>query len=87
MCPSWWILEGCFRMKKKFRFEKWWMEREDFNEVVNRAWNSSAGEGYAMYTWQNKIRNFRRMVRGWASNVVAELNRNKQFLLNLIGLT
>jgi hypothetical protein len=48
------------------------MKRGDFNEVVNRAWNSSGGEGCAMDTWQTKIRNFRRMVRCWVSNVVVE---------------
>jgi hypothetical protein len=25
--------------KKKFRFEKWWIERADFREVVTKAWN------------------------------------------------
>jgi exonuclease III len=49
------IGEGCFRMKKKIRFEKWWMEREDFKEVVNRAWNVSTGDKNAMDVWQLKI--------------------------------
>jgi hypothetical protein len=28
--------------------------------------------------WQSKIRALRRMVRGWANNVVAEINKYKQ---------
>jgi hypothetical protein len=28
--------------KKKFRFEKWWLERGDFKEVVTKAWGLSA---------------------------------------------
>jgi hypothetical protein len=31
-----------------------------------------------MDRWQNKIRLFRRLVGGWAANVIAELNRHKQ---------
>jgi hypothetical protein len=29
---------NCERAKKKFRFEKWWLERVEFAEVVNKAW-------------------------------------------------
>jgi hypothetical protein len=31
-----------------------------------------------MDVWQNKIRNLRRVVRGWANNIVVELNKHKQ---------
>jgi hypothetical protein len=64
--------------KKKFRFEKWWLERGDFREVVMKAWNTLSSLADPMEVWQNKIRNLRRMVRGWASNVVAELNKYEQ---------
>jgi hypothetical protein len=30
-----------------------------------------------MDRWQNKVRVFRRLVRGWTANVVAELNKTK----------
>jgi hypothetical protein len=33
-----------------------------------------------MKIWQFKIRSLRRMIRGWAANVVAELNRVKQIV-------
>jgi hypothetical protein len=26
--------------KKRFRFEKWWLEKDSFEEVVKKAWNS-----------------------------------------------
>jgi hypothetical protein len=32
--------ENCERAKKKFRFEKWWLERVEFIDVVNKAWGS-----------------------------------------------
>jgi hypothetical protein len=27
--------------KKRFRFEKWWLEKESFRGMVEKAWNSS----------------------------------------------
>jgi hypothetical protein len=63
--------------KKKFRFEKWWLERADFTEVVKKAWNTQCSSLDHIEVWQSKIRTLRRMVRGWADNVVAELNKYK----------
>jgi hypothetical protein len=64
--------------KKKFTFEKWWLERPDFKDVVSKAWNTSCSSCNPMEVWQFKVRTLRRLVRGWADNVVAELNRHKQ---------
>jgi hypothetical protein len=63
--------------KKKFRFEKWWLERPDFKEVVAKAWSTPCS-GNPMEVWQVKVRTLKRLVRGWADNVVIEVNRNKQ---------
>jgi hypothetical protein len=30
--------ENCEKGVKKFRFEKWWLEREDFKDIVRKAW-------------------------------------------------
>jgi hypothetical protein len=30
--------------KKKFRFEKWWLERSDFKDVVTKAWKTPYSE-------------------------------------------
>jgi hypothetical protein len=51
--------------KKKFRFKKWWLEREDFKEVVEKAWAAHCPEGEAIEIWQFRIKIFMRMVRGW----------------------
>jgi hypothetical protein len=70
--------DNCFTIKKKFRVEKWWMERLEFKEIVANDWaNKDIGDS-SMDKWQNKIRMFRRLVRGWSTNVIAELNRHKQ---------
>jgi hypothetical protein len=69
---------GLCQDEEKIRFEKWWMEREDFKEVVIKAWSVGTRGMSAMDTWQTNIRNFRRIVRGWAANVVIEVNSHKQ---------
>jgi hypothetical protein len=63
---------------KKIIFEKWWLERPDFREMVNKAWGASCSNPNPMEVWQFKIRTLRRAVRGWADNVVAKLNRHRQ---------
>jgi hypothetical protein len=65
-------------VKKKFRFEKWWLEREDFREVVKKTWTTKCPEDSAIDAWQFRVRTLRRMVRGWVANVTVELNKQKQ---------
>jgi hypothetical protein len=33
-----------------------------------------------MEIWQFRVKSFRRMVRGWANNVVAEMNKYKKIV-------
>jgi hypothetical protein len=57
--------------------------------------NCEEGLGYPVWglssldSWKEKGRIFRRMTRGWATNVIAEINRQKQSLLaryNCLGM-
>jgi hypothetical protein len=66
--------------KKKFRFEKWWLEKESFKDMVVKAWSLPCHESNIMDRWQFRIRTFRRLVRGWASNEIALLNKKKSEL-------
>jgi hypothetical protein len=79
--------------RKRFRFEKWWLSREDFKEVVLKAWNTPCSESNRIDRWQFKIRKSNpidrwqfkirtliRIVRGWAANEVAVLNKTKATL-------
>jgi hypothetical protein len=54
------------------------LERAYFKDVVLKAWSSPCPQSDPMEVWQNKIRSLRKMVRGWANNVIAELNKHKQ---------
>jgi hypothetical protein len=71
--------------KKKIKFQRWWLEREDFKKVGWKAWDVQCNSRIAMGVWQFKIRNLRRLVRGWAANVTAKLNKQKQVVVVVVG--
>jgi hypothetical protein len=72
--------DNIFYRKKHFRFEKWWLEEASFGEIVHKVWNLPCGARNSMDIWQFRIRAFRKMVRGWVSNQVAEKNKLKSQL-------
>jgi hypothetical protein len=63
--------------KKRFRFEKWWLSKSNFREVVSKAWSEPCRETKSIDRWQFKVRTLRRIVRGWAANEVVALNKTK----------
>jgi hypothetical protein len=73
--------DKCSFGRENFKFEKWWLQREDFTEVVRKDWSLDCLGLNSMDKWQAKVRNFRKMVRGWATNVIAELNKHKQVVV------
>jgi hypothetical protein len=66
--------------KKKFRLEKWWLEKETFKDVVIKAWSIPSRGINQINIWKFRIRTFRRLARGWASNKVASMNKEKTTL-------
>ena len=66
----------CFG-KKRFRFEKWWLEKESFSRIVEKAWETPCTLTNCLDRWQFRVRTLRRMIRGWAANEVASQNRVK----------
>jgi hypothetical protein len=65
-------------VKNKFRFKKWWLEKEDFKDIVAKALGLECKLTGPMNIWQFRIMDFRRLVKGWANNVIAEMNKYKQ---------
>lgn len=63
--------------KKLFRFEKWWLQKESFNKMVEKVWEQPCQATNSLDVWQFRIRTLRRMARGWAANEVASMNRGK----------
>lgn len=58
--------------KKRFRFEKWWLEEASFSDIVEKAWNLPCDARKSIDVWQFRIRNFRRLARGCAANQLAK---------------
>jgi len=67
----------CFDKKKRFRFEKWWLEKESFGSVVEKAWGTPCSFSNSLDRWQLRVRTLRRMIRGWTANEVAAQNKSK----------
>jgi hypothetical protein len=70
--------DGCGR--NRFRIEKWWMQQEEFKELVKKVWATRVDGEKAIDRWQNKIRLLRKKVRGWSTNAEAEIKRRKKIL-------
>lgn len=63
---------------KQFRFGKWWLEVAGFKDLVHATWNSHCPSKDPMEKWHFKVRNLRRKLRGWNSNLEASKNKHKQ---------
>jgi hypothetical protein len=73
--------EGGRTRSKRFMFEKWWGERGEFKEIVAKALKTERIEHNPISCWQDKIRRFRKISKGWSANVVSKMNRHKQTLI------
>jgi exonuclease III len=70
-----------------FRFEKWWLDMEEFPNVVQKAYDIDCPESDPVSVWQCKVRNVRRKVKGWSKNREAELRKcNQDLVVELDGL-
>jgi hypothetical protein len=64
-----------------FKFEKWWIEMEDFDEIVKKAWSVEYPLRDPVDIWQFKIMLLWKKIKGWHRNREAELKREKAQLL------
>jgi hypothetical protein len=60
-----------------FRFEKWWLEAEGFEELVKQTWEEVCPVFEPIDVWQYKIRKLRKKVKGWSINMEAERKKRK----------
>ena len=58
-------------------FDKWWLEKEGYREVVQRAWNTHCSYTDPLDMWQFKIRFLRKKLKDWAINVNAEIKKGE----------
>jgi hypothetical protein len=65
--------------KSSFKFEKWWLSRPDFKDLVQKAWSIRRKRGDSnLDCWQAKVRYFRKLAKGWSANLEAEIRRQKK---------
>jgi uncharacterized protein YdcH (DUF465 family) len=64
-----------------YKFEKWWLLREDFRDLVEKTWNAPTKGKTAIDRGREKIRRFRKVTKGWSKNIEADLRRLKKDLM------
>jgi hypothetical protein len=67
-----------------FKFELSWLLKEGFYEVVAQVWQRENIGATSLEKWQNKIRNLRKYLRGWAKNASGTYKKEKQEVMTKI---
>ena len=80
--PIFWDSGISIKLKTpSYKFEKWWLLREDFKSLVEKTWSEPVKGNSPLDRWQNKVRKFRRVSKGWNKNIESELRKCKSDLL------
>uniref|UniRef100_A0ACD5T6R4 Uncharacterized protein n=1 Tax=Avena sativa TaxID=4498 RepID=A0ACD5T6R4_AVESA len=64
-----------------YKFEKWWLLREDFGELVTKIWSAPTKGKTSLDRWQEKVRRFRKNTKGWSMNIEADLRQLKREMM------
>jgi hypothetical protein len=64
-----------------FRFEKWWLKMEEFENLVKECWSVECHEIDPVDRWQIKMRRLRKKIKGWSWNRESELKKEKEKIL------
>jgi hypothetical protein len=67
-----------------FKFEWGWLTRDGFFDMVADIWQSECRGYTALERWQNKIRNLRQYLSGWAKHTARIYKKEKKSLISLI---
>jgi exonuclease III len=66
--------------QKPFRFEKWWLEKEECARIISESWNKPCKGRTSLDIWQGKQKRLRKCLRGWNANIEAEQKKRKKQL-------
>jgi hypothetical protein len=66
--------------KARFKFENWWFQQANFQEMVQGIWSQPVKGETTIEVWQSKVRLFRRKIKCWSANIEAENRRIKDRL-------
>ena len=61
-----------------FKFERGWLIRDGFFDMVAKLWQSETRGNTALEKWQNKIRHLRQYLRGCAKHTAGAYKKEKQ---------
>ena len=70
--------------QRPFKFERGWLIRDGFYDVVANIWQSENSGCSPLERWQNKIRRLRQHLRGWAKHIAGAYRKEKKRLLALL---
>jgi hypothetical protein len=70
--------------KKLFSFELAWLKHEGFRDLIATEWSKGVPGKTAIEIWQNKIRNLRKFLRGWAKNLSGVYRNERNRLIKII---
>jgi hypothetical protein len=70
--------------KKHFSFELAWLKHEGFRDLITTEWSKRVPGKTAIEIWQNKIRNLRKFLRGWAKNLSGVYRNERDRLIKII---
>ena len=65
------------QMHHQFKFELGWFLREGFDDLIKGAWAKPVQGRTPIQRWNNKMRNLRTFLRGWARHVSGMLKKEK----------
>jgi hypothetical protein len=71
-------------IQRPFKFERGWLIREGFHDMVTQIWRSESSGHTPLERWQNKIRRLRQYLRGWATHTTGTYKKEKKRLLSLL---
>ena len=71
-------------VKPQFKFELGWLLRDGFDDLVKRIWAQPVVGANAIQRWNEKIRNLRKFLRGWARHTSGMLKKEKVRLCAII---
>jgi hypothetical protein len=69
---------------RPFRFERGWLLKEGFYDMVANIWRSENSGSSPLQRWQSKIRRLRQHLRGWASNMAGSYKKEKNTRMGLL---
>ena len=70
--------------KSQFKFELGWLLRDGFDDLVKKIWSQPVVGASAVQRWNNKMRNLRKFLRGWARHTTGMLKKEKERMCSII---